>query len=617
MLCQLLLKLLYYITETTLLLLFLLHTHTHTHAHTDHQQAAVHPKNNFSDEDNEALADIYCNEDASFAYKLNQLNSLELTERSRIRVIFRNQTPNTLWMSWSDCDGNLHHLRQLKPCTTIVTGVSNGLQTREDNVHMESTVLGDAFVVATRSCTSDKVDIEMDSIKATPDKSDTSTETKRKEEFVSKEYVVNPDSSTDAEQNTDIPKPTFERSDDTSSSSENQIASDETKEKDDCIVNENPHNISDAESKIDSSKPAIERSTSSSSSSSSKNPIASTESEEKDDCISKEMVIDPDSIIAGYRPRKLFLPNNGLKKVKYDEGLCVHIVTITRQSPSQRRTVLELDQEAMASAIRWQYQLTTCASVIDNEPLDTSNKDYTDMKIGGWPIKCEKGLFCEAIVEEDENSSYQTLLKVRKQMDIDLKAAMLKLPPNAVNLLKKSTPIYINKSQDYGPKCIPVKGRGMCFHPDYQWLKENGMATAKCGCIELFQACEYLDGNHLWHGKGGVMIHELAHAWHNKFLENGYSNEEIERCYKLAMEEKLYDSVKVHLMDGTRKRRAYACTNAMEYFAELSVAFLGGVGDDENLEFNKWYPFNRKELKEHDPRAYEMLKEMWNVEDDT
>jgi len=329
------------------------------------------------------------------------------------------------------------------------------------------------------------------------------------------------------------------------------------------------------------------------------------------------MVIDPDSIIAAYRPRKLFLPNNGSKKVQYNEGLCVHIVTITRQSRSQRRTVLELDEETMAPATRWEYQLTTCASVIDNAPLDTSKKDYTDMKIGGWPIKCEKGLFCEAVVEEDENSSYQTLLKVRKQMDIDLKAAVLKLPPKAADLLKNSTPIYINKSQEYGPKCVPVRGRGMCFHPDSQWLKENGMATAKCGCIELFQTCEYLDDNHLWHGKGGVMIHELAHAWHNKFLENGYSNQEIERCYKLAMEEKLYDSVKVHLMDGTRKRRAYACTDAMEYFAELSVAFLGGVGDDESLEFNKWFPFNRKELKEHDPRAYEMLKKMWNVEDST
>ena len=83
------------------------------------------------------------------------------------------------------------------------------------------------------------------------------------------------------------------------------------------------------------------------------------------------------------------------------------------------------------------------------------------------------------------------------------------------------------------------------------------------------------------------------------------------------MKERLYDKVCVHTLDGkTEERRAYACTDAMEYFAELSVAFLGGTGDDEDLEFNKWFPFNRKQLKAHDPRAYRMLKKMWLLQTD-
>ena len=60
--------------------------------------------------------------------------------------------------------------------------------------------------------------------------------------------------------------------------------------------------------------------------------------------------------------------------------------------------------------------------------------------------------------------------------------------------------------------------------------------------------------------------------------------------------------------------RAYACTNQMEYFAELSAAFLGGLDDKE---YNKWYPFNRKQIEEHDPKAYNMLKRLWMVEDET
>ena len=52
----------------------------------------------------------------------------------------------------------------------------------------------------------------------------------------------------------------------------------------------------------------------------------------------------------------------------------------------------------------------------------------------------------------------------------------------------------------------------------------------------------------------------------------------------------------------------------MEYFAELSAAFLGGLDGEE--EYNKWFPFNRKQIKGHDPKAYDMLKRMWGVEDD-
>jgi hypothetical protein len=50
----------------------------------------------------------------------------------------------------------------------------------------------------------------------------------------------------------------------------------------------------------------------------------------------------------------------------------------------------------------------------------------------------------------------------------------------------------------------------------------------------------------------------------------------------------------------------------MEYFAELSVAFLGGLGEEEH---NKWYPFNRSQLRDHDPRAFAMLCRVWGLED--
>ena len=113
--------------------------------------------------------------------------------------------------------------------------------------------------------------------------------------------------------------------------------------------------------------------------------------------------------------------------------------------------------------------------------------------------------------------------------------------------------------------------------------------------MEFYDAKHYLSDCDHW-GKGGLILHELSHAWHNIHIENGYDNKQIKEFYELAMKDGLYDCVRVHGPQGP-ECKAYACTNAMEYFAELSVAFLGGL--DDALEHNKWFPFNRTQLREH------------------
>lgn len=137
------------------------------------------------------------------------------------------------------------------------------------------------------------------------------------------------------------------------------------------------------------------------------------------------------------------------------------------------------------------------------------------------------------------------------------------------------------------------------------------MTASKAGCVEIYNyATDYMSDVDLW-GPGGVMLHELCHAYHFHCLKGGYENKEVKECYDAAMKDGLYDCVRVH-GHKCKEERAYACTDAMEYFAELSVAFLGGVDDD--VEYNKWFPFNRTQVKEHDPRAYEMLKRVWGVD---
>ncbi|KAL7533919.1 hypothetical protein ACHAXR_005527 [Thalassiosira sp. AJA248-18] len=250
--------------------------------------------------------------------------------------------------------------------------------------------------------------------------------------------------------------------------------------------------------------------------------------------------------------------------------------------------------------------VTVCITQLDPTPLDTSSKHYDEVILGGWPCRTEPGCF-PADMDVPENG--RNLL--RSRFEADLIAASNALPTEAREKLIASTPIWINKSQSFGPKAAPIKARDGCFHPGSKWLRRNGMNPAKCGGVEWYDAKHYLSDCDLW-GPGGLQLHELSHAWHCLHIENGYDNEDIKDVYEKAMEDGLYDCVPVHGPQGPRCK-AYACQDQMEFFAELSVAFLGGLDDREH---NKWYPFNRAQLREHDPRAFAMLCRMWGVEDD-
>jgi len=185
------------------------------------------------------------------------------------------------------------------------------------------------------------------------------------------------------------------------------------------------------------------------------------------------------------------------------------------------------------------------------------------------------------------------------------------IPKTACERLQSSTSIYINQSLSYGTVNKPVKGSGCCFHPlgDAEWLRRNGLNVCKEGCVEIFDAAGYLKSRNHW-GAGGVLVHEFSHVYHNKFCDGSYDCEDIRQAYTAAMKAKLYDSVPVHGPQGAKgKAKAYACTNCMEFFAELSVAYLWTI--DEETEYNKWFPFNRSQLQQHDPASCLMLQKYW------
>lgn len=134
------------------------------------------------------------------------------------------------------------------------------------------------------------------------------------------------------------------------------------------------------------------------------------------------------------------------------------------------------------------------------------------------------------------------------------------------------------------------------FHVSADWLKDNGYNADKLNQVEINNTRSFIE----WSRKDqpSMILHELGHAYHHRVL--GVDDEDVEEAFKKAEKGGQYKKVK-HIRGGERKH--YALTNKMEYFAELTEAYFGN---------NDFYPFNREELKKHDPTGYEMIEKSWN-----
>ncbi len=94
-----------------------------------------------------------------------------------------------------------------------------------------------------------------------------------------------------------------------------------------------------------------------------------------------------------------------------------------------------------------------------------------------------------------------------------------------------------------------------------------------------------------------IILHEMAHAVHHRLL--GWDNPELEAVFKQATDRKLYEQVNDRF---GRSGKAYARTNAAEYFAEISCAYLDSCN---------YYPFNNQQLQGYDPAGYKFVRQVW------
>jgi hypothetical protein len=106
----------------------------------------------------------------------------------------------------------------------------------------------------------------------------------------------------------------------------------------------------------------------------------------------------------------------------------------------------------------------------------------------------------------------------------------------------------------------------------------------------------------------GIMgaLHELAHAYHDRFLPQGFANPEVKEAYEKARAGGKYDRVERWHGNGKPNtfERAYAMNNPQKFFVESTKAIFSR---------NDYFAFTREEQKRHDPDTFKLLGKLWNL----
>ncbi|MBB5031036.1 zinc-dependent peptidase [Prosthecobacter vanneervenii] len=277
--------------------------------------------------------------------------------------------------------------------------------------------------------------------------------------------------------------------------------------------------------------------------------------------------------------------------IEYDPGLaalCREVFGSTElhyTKPATRLTDHMAGYDpAKAPAFSWPEPMQAARDLIKAKAQKRdadANATREIRSIEGWKVSISR----ELLTQQAELTG-----KALHLLALQLQEIVRVVPAKAVAELRK-VPLYFNPSY---PKIHPRAE----YHPGAEWLKENGRDPVMAKGVEftnvsIFEAETRRMPN--------FALHELAHSYHDRVL--GFDNAEIEAAFQHAKAAGKYDNVQRQDSEG-RKRlaKAYAMTNAKEYFAECSEAFFTR---------NDFYPFTKDELKQHDPEMFALLQKLW------
>jgi len=210
--------------------------------------------------------------------------------------------------------------------------------------------------------------------------------------------------------------------------------------------------------------------------------------------------------------------------------------------------------------------------------------DHTTFSFHGWTIHLHDRLWQD---DEGQAATRNMLGLLSDQLTRVVKA----VPAPAVERLRQ-VPVWINAEyENERPRCE--------YHPGAGWLRDHGRNPAMAKAVEISNVRIFEFENRRM---PYLMLHELAHAYHDQVLR--FDEPRIIAAFEVARESGGYESVRRFTGTKTVNDKAYAISDHKEYFAESTEAYFGK---------NDFFPFDRSELRIHDPQIHALLNKLWGV----
>jgi len=207
---------------------------------------------------------------------------------------------------------------------------------------------------------------------------------------------------------------------------------------------------------------------------------------------------------------------------------------------------------------------------------------YEDQQIHGWKVRYE-------------TTDWGTLrLKLSETLYMKLQEIENTLPALSLSKVRKEVCIHVD--------LVTTDSTDVAVYHSTEsvgWLISHREPPEKASSINILDAQRFIDMVESPSSYLAALLHEVAHAFHDRFLDGGFNNLRVQEAFDAANAHNKYRNVKN--VSG-KIQNSNAITNHKEYFANNTTAYF--MRNDD-------FPFTNEELLSYDPGAFTLLQECW------